>query len=284
MKILDNSAMSALAKILGETRNGFTQKELSEIIDSAGIAKVDDGSYRNGYVYKIGLNKRDWLLACFNEEHRIRHDDTGILKFLQIAFSPIRFTSDNRRELYHSLLDETNKILLLIGMKITIEGKLVSTEAAKTLDEVDSRVNRLRAEMRNRFIHPQIVKFCQKDILRKDYFDIVSESAKSLAERVREISGSKLDGGQLFQEVFSTKKPMIFFNTLQTESENSEFKGLKELLEAIYHLIRNPAAHTPKINWKVDEEKAMDILTMISFAHKYLDVCCKMPGISHQMP
>lgn len=77
---------------------------------------------------------------------------------------------------------------------------------------------------------------------------------------------------------------MIFFNTLQTESENSEFKGLKELLEAIYHLIRNPAAHTPKINWKVDEEKAMDILTMISFAHKYLDVCCKMPGISHQMP
>ena len=38
------------------------------------------------------------------------------------------------------------------------------------------------------------------------------------------------------------------------------------------------AAHTPKINWKVDEDKALDILTVISFAHKYLDECHKMPG------
>ena len=284
MKILDTSALSALAKILGETKSGFTKKELSEIIDASGITKVDDGSFSNGYVYKTGLNKREWLLACFNEEHKTRHDDTGILNFLRIAFSPIRFTADDRRELYHSLLDETNKILLLIGIKITTEGQLVSTEVAKTLDEVDARVNRLQAEMRNRSIHPQIVRFCKKDILRKDYFDIVSESAKSLAERVREISGSKLDGGQLFQEAFSTKAPMLFFNSLQTESEISEFKGLKELLEAIYHLVRNPAAHTPKINWKVDEKKALDILTMISFAHKYLDNCCQMPGCNHQMP
>jgi hypothetical protein len=39
----------------------------------------------------------------------------------------------------------------------------------------------------------------------------------------------------------------------------------------------NPAAHTPKINWKIDEIKALDILTLISFAHKYLDECHKVP-------
>ena len=49
-------------------------------------------------------------------------------------------------------------------------------------------------------------------------------------------------------------------------------------MEAIFHLVRNPAAHTPKINWKVDEAKALDVLTLISFAHKYLDECHKMPG------
>ena len=65
---------------------------------------------------------------------------------------------------------------------------------------------------------------------------------------------------------------------MSTNSERSEFAGLKELLEAIFHLVRNPAAHTPKVNWKSDETKALDILTLISFAHKYLDECHRMPG------
>lgn len=38
------------------------------------------------------------------------------------------------------------------------------------------------------------------------------------------------------------------------------------------------AAHTPKINWKVDEDNALDILIVISFAYKHLDECHKMPG------
>lgn len=43
-------------------------------------------------------------------------------------------------------------------------------------------------------------------------------------------------------------------------------------------MVRNPAAHTPKINWKAEEIKALDILTLISFAHKYLDECYPMPN------
>lgn len=71
---------------------------------------------------------------------------------------------------------------------------------------------------------------------------------------------------------------LYFFNGLSTSGEISEFVGLKKLLEAIYHLVRNPAAHTPKVNWKVDETKALDILTVISFAYKYLDECHRMPN------
>jgi len=106
----------------------------------------------------------------------------------------------------------------------------------------------------------------------------VFEAAKGLAERVREITGLKLDGGKLFDTAFSTKDPYIFFNSLQTESERSEFIGLKELLSSIFHLVRNKAAHTPKINWWVEETMALDVLTLISFAHKYLDKCYKMPN------
>ena len=132
----------------------------------------------------------------------------------------------------------------------------------------------LRAQIDRNFYHDAVMEIL-KDTQN---LDIVFESAKGLAQRVRDITGLTNDGGELFQTAFSLKDPWIIFNSLTTESEKSEYKGLKELLEAIFHLARNPAAHTPKINWRVDENKALDILTLISFAHKYLGECYKMPG------
>ena len=131
---------------------------------------------------------------------------------------------------------------------------------------------------RNRAIHSEVQKYCIKDYLQKDSYYAVFKAAKGLAQRVRDITGLTIDGGTLFQTAFSKNDPYLFFNSMKTDIEISEFIGLKELIEAIFHLVRNPAAHTPKINWKVDEDKALDILNVISFAHKYLDECHKMPG------
>lgn len=49
------------------------------------------------------------------------------------------------------------------------------------------------------------------------------------------------------------------------------------MLESIFHLIRNPEAHTPKLLWTIEEEAALDMLTLISVAHKYLDRCEQVP-------
>ena len=201
-----------------------------------------------------------------------------VYAFFQKALNPVAFVDSGKREQYSYLLEETNKVLLLAGLEITKEGQLAAVVPATTLDEVDRRVNSLQKQLYYRAIHPEVKKYCIKDYLRKDYYDAVFEAAKGLAERVRNITGLKTDGGTLFQAAFAKKDPYLFFNSMQTESEQSEFSGLKELLEAIYHLARNPAAHTPKVNWKVEESKALDILTIISFAHKYLDECHKIPG------
>ncbi len=155
---------------------------------------------------------------------------------------------------------------------------MVAVSQAETLTEVDLRVNHLKKALYDRAIHSEVQKYCIEDYLRADYYDAVFEAAKGLAERVRQISGLTTDGGTLFQTALSKNDPYIFFNAMKTDSERSEFTGLKELLEAIFHLVRNPAAHTPKVNWKTDETKALDILTLISFAHKYLDECHRIPG------
>ena len=277
-KILDSQQLKAVCDVLAETTSGYTKTELTRLLQQSGIEVLSDGRANNGYTYQLGLNKRDWLYNCLASEINKSSSLNRIYIFLEKALNPVAFTSEQAREKYNFLLEGTNKVLLLAGLEMTTTGKLIETVQAKTLDEVDRRVNSLQRQLYNRAIHEEVKKYCIKDYLRQDYYDAVFEAAKGLAERVRKITGLTTDGGTLFQTAFSKNDPYLFFNKMQTDSEKSEFTGLKELLEAIFHLVRNPAAHTPKVNWKTDETRAIDVLTLISFAHKYLDECHKFPG------
>lgn len=263
---------------MAETNLGYTKTELTRLLQQSGIEILSDGRSSNAYGYTLGLNKRDWLYNCLASEINKSRSLSRVYFFLEKALNPVAFTEKRSRDKYNYLLEGTNKVLLLAGLEVTKEGKLIEVTQARTLDEVDRRVNSLQRQLYNRSIHSEVQKYCIKDYLQKDYYDAVFEVAKGLAQRVREITGLTTDGGTLFQIAFSKNDPYLFFNSMQTDSEKSEFTGLKELMEAIFHLVRNPAAHTSKINWKVDEGKVLDILTLISFAHKYLAECHKMPG------
>lgn len=59
---------------------------------------------------------------------------------------------------------------------------------------------------------------------------------------------------------------------------DDRLKFHKLTLEALFHLVRNPAVHTSKTNWKTDETRALDILTLISFANKSLAECHRISG------
>jgi len=276
---IDSQQLKAICDVLAHTDKGLTKDELTQLLRQSEMIVVSDGSSRDGFTYTYGLNKRKWLFNCFVEEINKHQSSEKIFDFIVKAINPINYVNVNNRDKYNYRFEEINKVLLFIGLEITLNGTLVKTVKAQSLDEADRRVNSLKKQLYNRAIHSQVEKYCIKDYLRKDYYDAIFESAKGLAERVREITGLTLDGGKLFQTAFAKNDPYIFFNTLKTDSEISEFTGLKELLEAIMHLVRNPAAHTPKVNWRMDEIKALDILTMISFAHKYLDECHKAPRV-----
>ncbi|MBD8069777.1 TIGR02391 family protein [Bacillus sp. PS06] len=276
-KTLSEQHLKAICDVLADTNKGLTRTEITNLLNQCKVELVEDGRSNKGYIHTFGLSKSKWLYNCFVMEINNKQSFENIYLFIEKAMDPVSYTSEKKRDKFDFLFEELNKVLLLSGLLITNEGKLIPAERAKTLDEVDRRVNSLKKHLYNRAIHQEVTKYCIKDYLRKDYYDAVFESAKGLAERVRIISGLTTDGGALFQKAFSKNDPYIFFNGLSTANEISEFVGLKELLEAIFHLVRNPAAHTPKVNWKVDETKALDILTVISFAHKYLDECHRIP-------
>lgn len=280
MQILNEQQLKSICAVLADTNNGLTKTEIKSILHSCHIEETDDGrrTINNGMFYQIGLNKREWLYNCFVADVNKHQTFSNIYNFIESALSPINYTSADKRNKYTWILEELNKVLLLIGLQVGKDGKIKCTAKADTLDEVDRRVNSLKKKLYDRGIHTEVMKYCMADYLRQDYYDVVFEAAKGLAERVRQITGLTTDGNKLFEAAFSTKDPYLFFNGLQTESEKNEFNGLKELLIAIYHFVRNPIAHTPKINWKTEENKVLDILSLISFAHKYLDECYKMPN------
>ena len=263
---LDQQQLKSLCGVVAHSSEGLTKSELTTLLGQCGICAVDDGSSRNQLGYTIGLNKRDWLYNCLVTEINKSQSFSKVFSFLQAVLNPAAYTSADSRQKYRHLLEETNKILLFAGLSIDQSGRLVVVSQAETLTEVDLRVNHLKKALYDRAIHSEVQKYCIEDYLRADYYDAVFEAAKGLAERVRQISGLTTDGGTLFQTALSKNDPYIFFNAMKTDSERSEFTGLKELLEAIFHLVRNPAAHTPKVNWKTDETKALDILTLILFA------------------
>lgn len=275
---INQNALKAICAILAHTDKGFSKTELKRFLSASNMKAVDDGFRHNGTAYQIGLNKKDWLYNCFVEGINNSNSFDCVYRFIETALNPILYTAMDKRDKYNYLVEETNKVLFLLGYEINKSGKITCTKKANNLDEVDERVNHLQKKLYERSIHREVYKYCIKDYLRKDFFDAIFEASKGLAQRVRDITGLRTDGSELFETAFSKKDPFIFFNRLSTDSEKNEHNGLKELLNSIFHLVRNPAAHTPKINWHINETKALDVLTLISFAHKYLDECNKMPN------
>jgi uncharacterized protein (TIGR02391 family) len=65
--------------------------------------------------------------------------------------------------------------------------------------------------------------------------------------------------------------PLLAFNSLQTESEQSEHAGLMNLVKGLFGAFRNITAHEPKIKWSIPEQDALDMLSLASFLHRRLD-------------
>lgn len=274
---MNQQALKSLADILGDTDDGLTESEIRVLLGQTGIKILDKGNRNNSLTYSIGLNKRDWLYNCFINDINVSKSYGKTYSFVKNALAPVRFIKDESREKYEFLLINCNKILLQLGLEMSRSGDLIKVPKAESLSEVDRRVDSLGKKLNERRIHHEVRKYCKKELLEENYYSAVFEASKGVAERVRVLAQLNLDGGKLFDEAFSTKNPCLFMNKLETQSEKSEFSGVKDLLNAIFHLVRNPIAHTPKLNWTIEEDKALDILTLISTAHKYLDECNTMP-------
>ena len=225
-KQLSQPQLKSLCDVLANSdpNLGLTESEIRLKLGQCYIHIVDKGGCRNEYGYIPGLSKKNWLYNCFANEVNSSKSFRKIYAFIENALDPACYTSNEKRDKYKYLLDETNKILLLVGLEMQETGKIHAVVKAETLDEVDQRVKSLDQKLRDRKIHPEVTKYCIRDYLRKDYHDAVFEAAKGVAQRVRDITGLEKDGGELFQKAFAQKDPYLYFNLLKPRVKLANLK------------------------------------------------------------
>lgn len=195
-----------------------------------------------------------------------------IYAFIKAFMAPVRFIEQVRRENYPAALAQLNAVLSFMGVELSDDGEFRKAKQSKTLDDAERRYQTIREKFHGRRLHPEVSKYCKSELMHENYYHALFEACKGLKQRLCEQTGSDGDGAELVDKVFSLKNPLLAFNTLRTESEQSAHKGFAQLLKGCFAALRNPIAHEPKIHWQ-DEEDAADYFSLISLLHRRLDKC-----------
>lgn len=251
-------SIEKIAQILGKTSGGLSGSEIGNVLASCKIPDWDSQNTKWRRLYNA--------FAKFSNEHQCGNH---VVTFINHVMSPISHT-DNP-EGFNNWCRELNKVLVFEGMEIGSDGKIKKAPKAITLDEAIARVARLKEKLEKRGVHPAVLQHCVDELKTDNYFHAVLEAMKSIAVRVRQLSGVDGDGAPLIQAVFSGDTPKLRINEFKTKTQTGEQRGFVSLLTGMYGMFRNPTAHAAKIEWTMSEQDALDIMSTISFVHRKLD-------------
>ncbi|HEX7120682.1 MAG TPA: TIGR02391 family protein [Longimicrobiales bacterium] len=250
---LEDSRIEALCKALGDTENGLTHEEIGQLLKRCGLADPEP---------KTTKWKRLYAALRDAPHDRVR-------EALHAAMDPALYVG--RHDVFDRRRTRLNQTLAFWGVEVQDDGRLHAARPIRTLTEAEERAVRLREALERHGVHPDVLRFCQAELLQDDYFHAVFEATKSVAEKIRQRTGLTSDGNALVDEAFGQKNGRLAFNALRTETERSEHTGLCNLIKGIFGAFRNITAHAPRISWRIDEADALDLLTLASLLHRRID-------------
>jgi len=259
------SQLESISRSIADTSSGLTGSEIGEVLRQCQIEDIDPLSTKWRRLNNA-LSNKQVNDKCGN----------NIIAFINEAMSPSRHLQ--RPDRFHSIRSTLNEALSLCGYHLEDNGRVILSDKVYTVDEAKEKADRLRSELLKRKVHHDVLLVCQSRLLNKDYFYAVLEATKSIAYKIREKSGIDADGSKLIDltlEKGQNQYPLLAFNSLQSESEQNEHKGLTQLIRGLFAAFRNPTAHELEMFWHIAEIDALDILTIASLIHRRIDNAVK---------
>ena len=257
------AVVQEIAETMGSTESpGLANREIEQLLAAAGIPDVLDAP-----------NKRSRVATALLQQQQRDGASTAISRFLTEAMTPARYL--RARDRFEQLRKALAEPLSLVGLEITAQGCLgPTTETATTLDDVARIAGRLRYELNRRGVHPEVIRYCDEELIRQSLYHAIFEATKGVSERLRRMSGLPGDNAALVDACFGAGGgPRIRINAYETESDWSEQKGFANLVKGIFGTFRNPAAHTTRASrlWNPTEADTLDLFSTLSFVHRCLD-------------
>lgn len=253
--------LKAVADVLADTSDGLTGREIGDLLVRLNMEDPIPTA-----------TKRDRLVEGFVARQNKDQSPKRIITFIVTAMGPVRFRSNP--ELFTLRQDRLNEHLAFVGLRVNDEGKVAKGAKAQTLDEASRIATSIRDELLRRQNHPEVLRYCSVEVLKKNHFHACLEATKSIFDRLRALTGASGDGAGLVDASLALGKsgvPMLAINSLRTQAEKDEQTGLANLLKGLNGLYRNPTAHDPRLKRSISEDELLEVLTMVSMVHRRLD-------------
>lgn len=254
--------LESIARVLGDTGNGLTASEIAHFLSACGVPDTNPE-----------MTKWKRLYNAFVHFQMNNGYGNHVVAFIHKTMSPVRYA--DREHVFVIRRDTLNRVLAFAGLHLGEDGSVRRSEKASTISEAKKRASRLHAALEARDVHKDVLLFCRQELLQENYFHAVFEAMKSISAKIRSLSGLRTDGAELAQQAFALHAdctPILAINPLNTETDKGEQRGFVNLLVGMFGIIRNPLAHNPKVEWEMNEQDALDILTTISLVHRKLDM------------
>lgn len=253
--------LKAIADVLAVTSDGLTGREIGDLLLRL---RMEDPIPT--------ATKRERLAEAFVARQNKDESSKRIITFIVTAMEPVRYRT--QPELFTSRQDRLNEHLAFVGLRVNDEGRVAKGAVARTLDEASRLATSIRDELRRRKCHPEVLRYCSVEVLKKAHFHACLEATKSIFDRLRSLTSASGDGAALVDAALALGKsgvPMLAINSLRTQTEKDEQTGLANLVKGLNGLYRNPTAHDPRLNRTITEAELLDVLTMVSMVHRRLD-------------
>lgn len=257
----------SIARILAETNEGLSGTQIAHLLQECRMADPTPD-----------MTKWKRLFNAFAEAQNRNQVGNHILMVVKRAMDPVNYTGAPQK--FSKRRDALNAVLAFSGYQVSEDGTIRRSSKAANLDEALNRAGRLHAALVTRGVHADVLCYCRAELLQKNYFHAVLEAVKSIAVKIRNLSGLQSDGAELVQAAFGLPKdgssPVLTVNELKSDTDRGEQRGFVNLLIGLFGTIRNPLAHNPKVEWPMEEDDALDILTLASLIHRKIDKARKV--------
>lgn len=175
----------------------------------------------------------NWVLTLALQRMDLEEKNSRLIQFMKLVFK-------------NNISEEANTILESAGV-------LISTK------DFDSRA-----------YHRQIHLHCKQLYRQENYFHAVFEAAKAYNKYVQSKSQSDKDGVDLMMNVLSLNGSLKI-NSGESKTEQNIQDGVKFLSAGLMQAMRNPTAHEPAIEWPINKQDCLDMLSFISYLFKQID-------------